>query len=287
MRLYQRIALAGVAILATLTGLSISRADPVRDYYAKLGLERKLTQNPTEANKRLRVFPDSFKKASVKKYEVPEAKYCLAHVKQLHYRSPLIVGDIPFLSKSDNQILQERNKTQHKITYNYVNNFQKDIYDVLKELSKKGFNRVRLEGATKPAERANCTREFRTIQIELLAFLGDVDLIKRYYFVPGAGVMLGSQGDIKVLPAEKPMIFERARRNPKNKKYVFDARENALLELVDEQGDAFSIVLYGAKHDFKDNIYVWNQQNPNKKFSLIEVTAKSKIPMEFMLSSHK
>ena len=77
MKLYQKLLLGGTAIAATLSGLGFSRADPVRDYFAKIGLERKLTQNPTEANKRLRVFPDSFKKASVKKYEVPEAKYCL------------------------------------------------------------------------------------------------------------------------------------------------------------------------------------------------------------------
>ena len=85
----------------------------------------------------------------------------------------------------------------------------------------------------------------------------------------------GKYYGIKILPAEKAELHDKAILNPTNKDIVNDARENALLKIISNYNEPLSITTYGANHNFKDNIEAWNINNPDKKFSLIVITPKS------------
>jgi len=58
-------------------------------------------------------------------------------------------------------------------------------------------------------------------------------------------------------------------------KAAMEKREDDLLDIIHNNGDAFSIVSYGAFHNWKDNIEKWNAENPEDKFSRIIVVPQS------------
>jgi len=51
------------------------------------------------------------------------------------------------------------------------------------------------------------------------------------------------------------------------RKAAMEKRENDLLDIIYNNGDTFAIVVYGARHNWKNNIYEWNIKNPANKFS--------------------
>lgn len=59
------------------------------------------------------------------------------------------------------------------------------------------------------------------------------------------------------------------------RKISTEAREDVLLELVAQRGDPLALTIYGSGHSWANNVEEWNTQNPDKKFSLIEVTTNS------------
>src|SRR3989344_5488036 len=70
---------------------------------------------------------------------------------------------------------------------------------------------------------------------------------------------------------------------------ILDGREDGVLKVVSEHNSPIIVLVYGSNHSFggkqsfpsydydrrtvpnKDNIYEWNQENPDKMFSLIEI----------------
>lgn len=59
------------------------------------------------------------------------------------------------------------------------------------------------------------------------------------------------------------------------RKISTEARENVLLELVAQRDNPLALTTYGSGHSWVNNVEEWNEQNPDKKFSLIEVTTNS------------
>jgi len=60
-------------------------------------------------------------------------------------------------------------------------------------------------------------------------------------------------------------------------KVVMDDRENVALERIVQdfpQGNNSVILIYGASHDFRDNIAEWNRTHPNMKYSLRIISPK-------------
>jgi len=278
MKLYQKLALAGAVILSGITGACRQKIDSPREN-SKPSLETVIiTEKPriTLANEELRKFPNSFGKyGEVRKYKTPGAKYSMAHIKQSHYRPPTFMKNNPKLTKEQNNQLRELYKNEYDRIFRKINSIQKGIYAVLRFLNQKGYKEIRAEGATIPLTEKQCLNEYNSTMSEILTLFGKTkEENKPYFFVPGADVIQGALGQIKLFPADKKELLQKAEKNPKDKLYTYEARENALLEIIDESGKAFSIVVYGANHDFKDNIEKWNKKYPSKKFSLIEVTPK-------------
>ena len=52
---------------------------------------------------------------------------------------------------------------------------------------------------------------------------------------------------------------------------IFDLREQIVLKIIDINKDSLAVVVYGGAHRFGNDINGWNKENPDKKFSLIEI----------------
>ena len=245
-------------------------------------------------------FPEKLNGArEVRKYQTSGARYNLVHINQSHLNIDFIDYQLP---KSD---------------YPKVNAVQKDIYNILTDLSSRGLNdSVRVEGVFRDKDEdltVEQSQEYRRI----LGLVGE-----EFPYLPGTGLKLASEGKIKIEQGDDfpaMMICELARQGtlefffynqrnllPSNQleiiqKHGFsedfyrrDNRENALLELMANEGRTNNVLTYGAAHQFggkqscgdnypsknlnggsQYNLADWNSENPDKKFSLIEVFPKN------------
>ena len=109
----------------------------------------------------------------------------------------------------------------------------------------------------------------------------------------GAPLRLLYEGKINVITFEDPDLLTKAKKEAIQNEdigyNVLDARENILIEKISQRDNPLAIVVLGGAHafggkdsfgenyslekrrSFEDNIYVWNEKHPDKKFSLIEV----------------
>ena len=101
-------------------------------------------------------------------------------------------------------------------------------------------------------------------------------------YLPGAGKLHAMQGNIKVRPLERKDINNKLKEmdtsigvaEPLFDNWVYDGREYGLLKNVSEDGDASALATLGRSHDIKDNISLWNEMNPDNKFSYIRIKTK-------------
>ena len=239
------------------------------------GLEKKLT-----ANEMLRDFPDEIMGAKeVVKYEVPDAEYCLAHLRQTHDGN---VGE--FVNKSN--IPEQDKEITTKLIYMQVNQVQKEIYNILKEVNKKqGISDIYLEGLLPNHVDLVRNSPKEVYQIYLNEFIerGVFDPKTEeanYFFIPGGALALNCQGKINLCAAESEDTYKFAKiaKNlPEGEikdKFLKTMREDALIDIVAKDGNPFALTVYGSDHNFKDNIEKYNSENQNK-FSLIEITPAS------------
>jgi hypothetical protein len=86
--------------------------------------------------------------------------------------------------------------------------------------------------------------------------------------------ILELEGKIKEIPAETKKGLDNATRYGTDKT-VLEDRENIALEIISKSKNPLDILIYGGAHQFGDNINEWNEKNPGKKYSLIEVTPEN------------
>lgn len=246
----------------------------------------------TEANQRLRDFPDSIPGAlKISKHVTPEAKYCLVHIRQVHYVSPdRYEALFKLLGVSDPKerldIISKR--------YDFINNIQQEIYKILSYLTVNGIStEVYVEGITNEHTAETFTSHVQGCKEEISDMLG-VTKASELSYVSGAGILLGLEGSIKIKPAttlESDMATINATTSEEERE-LQEQREDVLLELIANQNNRLVFTVYGALHAWggekssgplyilsgrkstRDNIAEWNQKHPNKKFSLIEIIPK-------------
>ncbi|MFT4303511.1 MAG: hypothetical protein ACMXYG_03030 [Candidatus Woesearchaeota archaeon] len=123
-------------------------------------------------------------------------------------------------------------------------------------------------------------------------------IIDRAMYYPGGTELLSRKKYLNLHPAETAEAHSSINRE----EYTADMsekREDAALQLISDLGSTYSIIIYGAAHawggnksfgrsyptegrlSMKDNIAEWNKRNPDKKFSLIEITPESHIKREY------
>ena len=96
----------------------------------------------------------------------------------------------------------------------------------------------------------------------------------------GGATRLMLQGEITILPGDTSKSLDKIFTND-DPEYKFDGKEDVLLNMVNKSETPVSIVVYGGKHSFgarddrDNNIEKWNEQHPDSKFNLIEITPKN------------
>ena len=264
-------------------------------------------QEVTQANKKLRDFPEKIKGAkSITKYETPGAKYTLVHLRQTHY---VDMGEELSLENIIKDDIGYWNKI--KDIYTKINNCQKDIYDILTELREnQNVSNIRSEGVmvrdfdnlnnkealkneyfSKLAEldkknyfpesiescfrtmnhlekyvKANKPAPFSTTEKTLKDYNNAKQNFEKFKYIAGSDFLLAIEDKLNILPAETLEAYDTNDNN---------IREYALLEIISKNNNPLELTVYGAKHNFKDNIKKWNKENPNKKYSLIEITPEN------------
>lgn len=240
-------AIAAGVILSALAGLyPACKSDSTpRDSRSASELEQMIADFPSEIAGAERVDT----------YMTPGAKYCLVHIRQRH-----LVNDI-----SD----ERRDR---------VRQTQANIYSILQDLHNKvGIDAVYVEGVS-PWNISELTQQ------------------PDHY---NAGLKFSAKKGIEVLPGEDTDLYrlsgfaeEYISDNPHLIHFVIDEREDHLLREISKQDSPMNYVIFGGAHAWGgtnsfgeeynsegrlsavDNIHVWNTLNPDRKFSLIEITPK-------------
>ena len=111
--------------------------------------------------------------------------------------------------------------------------------------------------------------------------------VAEYEIVDGAADKLYLEGKIEILPVEtmeanllagfvaEDVVNGEKVDARKHDFIVMQKRENIALEIIAKNSDALNVMIYGGAHYWGDNINSWNSQNPNQKYSLIEITPES------------
>ncbi len=207
---------------------------------------------PTLANRLLEEFPTEITGAKeIKKYKLWDADKTLVHIRQKH-----AAADIENMTGSEiRQVV-------------YV---QGNIYEILEELTSQYGGDVFYEGNWKE----NHDLEYGNGMPDL----EHVFRSREHNLLYGAELLLFNEGKISLIPAEtyEGYTLPKVARDSGEVDFslTFDRRENEVLEIVSESQYPINIVTFGGAHFFGDNILEWNKQNPDKRYSLIEITPES------------
>ncbi|MCH7568680.1 MAG: hypothetical protein IIA87_04635 [Nanoarchaeota archaeon] len=263
----------------------------------------------SEANQFLRAFPDEIPGIeSVEKYETPGADQTIVHIRQRHYFNPdnlhihrVINEEIESLRESikefEEDFPEEASEMRRAINrsieigrlgvreyFTEVINVQKNIFQSLIYLQKEiGLGETRVEGVHRDYEEEKLMDHINLIYAEVINkgyFTKEEAEEKEVVFLGGAAHMLWSRGMIDIKPAETKeanlkaleVFLDSNSSASEREKYSKKIREDVFLDLVDAGGERYSVVVYGALHDWRDNINEWNRDNPDNKFSLITMT---------------
>lgn len=192
----------------------------------------------------------------------PDSKKQLFHIKQMHF---CMDGD--------------------RESYDLINSSQREIYHFLRDLKREGVDEVWVEGLNDSKfECLDYTKNYSNIMSILLrsglftkeSASGNKDSFK---FIPGADFLLGMTGEYKLIPAESFFLHERATLSMQIESEVYEnvykSREDYLVEKIIESDKSQAFFIYGAGHNFIDNVALWNMRNPGKQVSITELTPKT------------
>lgn len=190
--------------------------------------------------------------SSVEKHYVPGAKYCLVHIRQVHRAR----NDEAFLPK--------------------IKSVQSDIYEILSfMIDKMGVKEVYAEGMTeRTVDLYESARDSRLRIIQScfengMEIPSGLEISEEYNAVK----RLFNEGRINLKAAEDLAINDQSYHDYDA---LFRGREHFALEVIAKNPvNLMPVLVYGAKHDWLDNVADWNKLHPDEKFSLIVVTPES------------
>jgi len=95
----------------------------------------------------------------------------------------------------------------------------------------------------------------------------------------GADSLLRDQGKLRLKPAER---YAEAVQSWKtnlgaadSRENIFEKRENVVLQFMMEGGERLACTVYGAAHDWRNNVTSHNEAHPEQAISLLTLTPKS------------
>lgn len=218
-----------------------------------------------------RLSMSELKKPRYETFKVDNSSYTLVHVAQRHQKS--LGKDSP---KEKREVIQ----------------VQSEIYSILERFIKFGNTNIYHEGITVLFEDDHAAaiqrgREKYT-QADLLRDR------KNILYEHGAATLLALEGKVALRASEDfvahldgklllsmPRVAYEIRTNAQQtfkefiEQQMYTKREDSVLEIIDDkycnETNSNHLLVYGASHDFKDNIERWNTLHPDKKFSLIKI----------------
>lgn len=266
---------AGVALAATVFNFSTSI--PPKQSLSSVPARSEAARVQT-ANEYLRAFPDSFPAArSVNKYETPNARYCLVHMRLPHL-------DLLEISKEIEQIRKGRplDRALHDLNtvqLARVNQGQKEAYLIYSQLpSHQAPLPLWEEGM--PAGLELDRESVKGGHIRILRMLADtmhidsaseavyeqyfltgkscdtaqLEVFEGFRYIPGAAVLLAAEGKARLVPsadnkADKAMrhdigVFEATARTQ------MERIEDSFLKQAAQQPDTAKVLSFGALHAF-------------------------------------
>lgn len=292
------LALLGIPALAgTITGLSF------------------LNNQETDAERFLRNFPTQIDGARlIKKYDVEDAKYCLVHVLQSHVSDESSFEDYLFLDKNvvavQRDIYSITCSLHDTISLDevYVEGLTENLLPDISALKGRRFEVSELKGFSElSAEKKVLVSKYYSNLMDSQGALRAV-LEGLVSARPGESssiqdqLNLGSWGEVKpLIPHLVADYLGIAKRNEIISEDLrdkilypwFEIREDFVIGSIASRNRPYGVVVYGALHAWggnkscgpsypigervllEDNIAKWNANNPDRKFSLIEVFPNS------------
>lgn len=269
--------------------------------YASRALEQK-----TPANTVVTEFPTNIPKAlCVEKYETPDAKYRLVHVRQAHAAMAEVSREdkqkvvdvqkdiyaiLTYLIEHQNlkvvyqegqmvecpTFAKDERQKRHEEANLTISETEQKICDLEKKLL--------MSQNTPAADPSDAERYQSILASEIKHYLAVIeqkkdaqkyarDCEQNSWYIDGAVGRLEDEGKIRTKPTEKELQLLVAMLDGEDG--IFKVREDYLLELIAKTNDPASVTVYGALHDWRDNIDEWNKKYADKKFSLIVITPEA------------
>src|SRR3989344_4089070 len=238
----------GLVGLAT----AITILNPIRAEEPLGGLAKAIQESGIEFLDKsgVKLSPEKVPGAGViEDYNVEGAKYQLVHIRQRH-KSP-----------------DEKEQNSEKDIRETVP-CQKDIYQIILELNSRGVKEVYLEGLFEENEKGvnDYLQDNIGKEVKRLSEVVESSEYQKWY--------KEVEGKIRLIASENQFIRERGGDFEKKE------REEYLLKKIVEdskkspkQGtQRIAVVVYGAGHEFLDNIQEWNKSHQDEKFSLKTIT---------------
>ncbi len=271
----------------------------------------------TEANLFLDTFPEKIPGASrVWKMKCPGAKFCLAHIRQVHDTSRPWQDDeheiegvqddiekiIEYLMDAPSirlrKVYLENMKDQksiERLANPPVPSFDPALTENAIRLTEEEIREV--EGALRkshsPEQQQDRRNRLAYLQKQLQHYkdrrtpevIRNQELERNLRL--NAAIRLKRRKRLSVLAGEDPIVAEKAadaflahNASPDNLPVdllplVYDAREEALLLMIQKSGETCGVTIFGGNHHWEKVIKKWNKQHPDAKFSLIEMTPDS------------
>ncbi len=237
----------------------------------------------TTADRFIEHFPDSIPNTSdISKFPVPESRFCLIHIRQIHYlpfhrvldechAMLKRIPDDPFyddLRASVRSVIDET-RIKNRTIYRAINDCQSDIYHLALYLRDQWQIRaLRTEGLFMQVNWMEFREEYRHRLQNVLATDIFTDASEIPY-LPGADLMLAMNQELTVRDCDSFTAVQLAGNDMDAR---FNQREDHVLRIIANYSDPVVPVIFGGDHHFYDNIINWNRKNPFRRFSLIEIT---------------
>jgi len=257
------------------------------------------SSNKTLADFVLETFPSSLEGAAeIRRYETPGAKQTLVHIKQVH---AVIVKDeiaiSPIVTKIQENIysiLMDLKKTQRLEVVLPEGFDEKDREWWYSKRPRALSYGIKPWGTEfRATDRAFFKGEIEIKESEDALVRRNCELADALYQARLEALKEEAQMETKLNLPPKPFLARIMQYKKDWIKGICDDREDCLLRIASENPDLTLVVTtYGASHSFagtssfpnykedkmtrsvKDNIYEWNREHSDKKFSLIEIFPK-------------
>ena len=211
----------------------------------------------------------------VQEYIVPDSKYTLTHIRQTH--------PTRFFSKPRKDIVEVQNNI-YNILSSYSNDGPLTLYEEGLDTSLRDRYNSFIKEVSSELKRGQSLEDIEFPQLDYKDWL---HLLRTH---KDAGTRFSVEGGSQLYAPELRETLDLALSAPSfldnspeaindRESLVMNDRENVALERIAQdfpQGNNSVILIYGASHDFRNNIAEWNRTHPNMKYSLRIISPKGK-----------